>query len=37
MQLSVSTRAANDSLLLGLPGNQGGIKEDTISREGLEI
>jgi hypothetical protein len=37
MQLSLSTRTRNNSLLLDLPGNQWGTKENTISKEGLEV
>jgi hypothetical protein len=37
MQLNLSTRVRNNSLLLGLPGNQVGTKEDTIDRKRLEV
>lgn len=36
-QLSLSTGTGNNSLLLGLLGNQGGPKEHTIGRDGREI
>ena len=36
-QLSLSTGTRNRSLLLGLPGNQGGSKEDKVGRDGLEV
>jgi hypothetical protein len=36
-QLSLSTGTSNNSMLFGLPCNQGGAKEDTIGRVGLEI